>query len=250
MLSIYLSAFLLGFYGSGHCAAMCGPVLSIIGVNTQLNMRRPQLSAALFYNLGRLTTYVLLGIVIGLINLAFVDIKPIQLGLRYFSALMMLLIALQLLGLPSALAPIEKIGQLIWKPISKYSKAFFPITSVQGALFTGMIWGFLPCGMVYAALTQSFAGAHVLDSGLIMLCFGLGTLPSMLSFSIFGNYLGAFLRHKNARRLAGVLIIVMSVFYLLSTGGGKQHAPVDAPHSAISAPLHTRTPDQLAPSAN
>ncbi len=219
-ITLYITAFLLGLYGSGHCAAMCGPLISIFGVNTQL----PPIKAAIFYNLGRISTYVGLGFFVGVVTLAVSDIKILQWGLRYFAAIMMVLIALQLLGLPNVLAPLEKMGQWLWRPISQQAKKFLPITSVKGAYVAGMLWGFLPCGMVYAALTQSFGGQNVWDSMIIMLFFGLGTLPAMLSMSVFGHSLGRFLQYPHTRRVAGILILIMTVFYLMTTGNSDhQH---------------------------
>ena len=124
------------------------------------------------------------------------------------------------------------------RPISKLTRKFFPIKSFFGAYVAGLAWGLLPCGMVYMAFAMSLGAENAMTAPLVMLFFGLGTLPMMLTLSISGNFFGGFFSSKNARRVAGGIVLLMTLFYMGSMlmkdlGGGMNHGTMD--HSQMSA---------------
>ncbi|GAA5102083.1 sulfite exporter TauE/SafE family protein [Wohlfahrtiimonas larvae] len=210
-MELIITAFLLGLYGSGHCISMCGPVVGILGMNTQTH----RVTAAFLYNLGRITTYSLLGIIAAILSIAMNDLKPIQLILRYLAGILMLFVALQFFGFPKFLAFVEKPLKNFTKPITKLSQRFFPINTKLRAYCAGMVWGLFPCGMVYAAFAISLSATSFIQAPLIMFGFGLGTFAVMVSLSIFGNYAGKFLTHPKLRIVSGILILAMTLMYLI-----------------------------------
>lgn len=210
-MELIISAFLLGLYGSGHCVSMCGPVIGILGLNTQTK----RTVAAFLYNLGRITTYSLLGIIAAVLSMLLDNLKPIQEIMRYIAAILMIFVALQFFGFPKFLAFIEKPLKNLTKPITHLSKNFFPITTKTRAYCAGLVWGLFPCGMVYAAFAISLSSTSFIEAPIIMFAFGLGTFAVMVSLSLFGNYAGKFLTHPKLRILSGILILVMTLFYII-----------------------------------
>lgn len=210
-MELIITAFLLGLYGSGHCISMCGPVVGIIGINTQKN----HVSSAFLTNLGRITTYSILGIIAAILSIAINDLKPLQMVMRYLAAVLMIFVALQFFGFPKFLGFIEKPLKSLAAPITKLSQKFFPITTPLRAYLSGMVWGLFPCGMVYAAFAISLNASTFIEAPLIMFSFGVGTLAVMVSLSIFGNYAGKWLTSPKLRVAAGILILVMTLFYIV-----------------------------------
>lgn len=227
---LLMAAFVAGFNGSLHCFGMCGPVVGVLGMNTQANGKRKKLIAAACYNLGRITTYILLGVVAMLLSVAMNDLKPLQIIMRYLAGIIMLFVALQLMGFPQFLGFIEKPMSKLSRPISSLTRKFFPIKTSFGAYIAGMAWGLMPCGMVYMAFTMSLGVEKVLYAPLVMLFFGLGTLPMMLTLSISGNFFGGFFSSPQARKVAGGIVLLMTLYYMgsmlmgdLGKGGHAGH---------------------------
>ncbi|GAA5103146.1 sulfite exporter TauE/SafE family protein [Wohlfahrtiimonas larvae] len=213
-IALLTAVFVVGFNGSLHCFGMCGPVVGILGMNTEAKGNGRKIGAALCYNLGRITTYMLLGVIAMLLSVAMKDLKPLQIVIRYFAGIVMLFVALQLIGFPQFLAFIEKPMSKLSRPISKLTRKFFPIKSFFGAYIAGLAWGLLPCGMVYMAFAMSLGAENAVTAPLVMLFFGLGTLPMMITLSISGNFFGSFFSSPKARKLAGLIVLLMTVFYM------------------------------------
>ncbi|PWD88070.1 sulfite exporter TauE/SafE family protein [Ignatzschineria cameli] len=229
-ITLLAAVFLVGLNGSLHCVGMCGPIVGILGMNTEADTHRKRIGTAIFYNLGRISTYVILGFVAMLLSIAMQDLKPLQIVIRYFSGVIMLFVALQLIGFPQYLAFIEKPLNKLSRPISQLTRKFFPIKSLKGAYVAGLAWGLLPCGMVYMAFAMSLGVENVLAAPLVMLFFGLGTLPMMLTLSVSGNFFGSFFSSPKARKISGLLVLAMTIFYMgsmlmsdLGIGGGHDH---------------------------
>ncbi|GBU09301.1 cytochrome biogenesis protein [Gammaproteobacteria bacterium] len=237
---LYSAAFMLALAGSGHCLAMCTPVLAILGMNSKLS----RIQMAVFYNLGRISTYTIIGLFVGGLGQVLIsqtgDLKVAQKVLRYAAATFMILIALQFMGLPKILAPLEKVGSYLWKYISPSARKLLPISSSKGAFLAGMLWGWLPCGMVYIALALSLTSGSMHQGAGVMLSFGLGTLPSMMAAAFAAGHLTIFMQKKWSKRIAGMLILAMTVFYLTTTGGGSMHKHESGTN------MEMPTPEQMA----
>lgn len=213
-IALLTAVFVVGFNGSLHCVGMCGPVVGILGMNTQANTTRKKLLSALCYNFGRITTYMLLGVIAMILSVAMKDLKPVQVVVRYLAGIVMFFVALQLIGFPQFLAFIEKPMSKLSRPISKLTRKFFPIKTLFGSYLAGLAWGLLPCGMVYMAFAMSLGVENPLGAPIVMLFFGLGTLPMMITLSISGNFFGSFFTSPIARKIAGGIILLMTMFYM------------------------------------
>lgn len=224
---ILLSALLLGILGSGHCLGMCGGLSSALGLNTpssHLSKRIPtnQISNknlfsvidphVLAYNLGRVISYTLAGLIVGILgfwlskNLSNLSI------LRYLAAIMLILMGLYLGKWFNGIIYTEKLGKLLWPIIQPLSKRFIPIRSVKDALIVGMVWGWLPCGLVYSALIWASLESSVTGSMLIMLCFGIGTLPAMLATGLFAQKFNHYAKKTWFRSISGLLMITFGIW--------------------------------------
>ena len=145
--------------------------------------------------------------------------------LQSFSAIIMILMGLYLARWWLILAKLEQAGGFIWHFIEPTARRLIPIRHAYQALMVGLLWGWLPCGLVYSMLTMSLTSSNAMQGGLIMLSFGLGTLPNLLLMGLFAANLQKFMRHPLVRIVAGLLVIAMGVYLLY-----QAWLPVD-PHA-------------------
>jgi sulfite exporter TauE/SafE len=235
------AAFVTGLLGSAHCFGMCGGISGLFAVNASAASLRRDLPMAITYNVGRVLSYIVLGAAVALLGQSLVDAIPrLTAPVRLLSGLLIVLVGLQLAFNWRALAPIEKAGASLWRRIAPAAKGLLPVTSAPKAFGLGLLWGWLPCGLVYSVLLLAATTANAVTGGLVMLAFGLGTMPAMIATGLSASKLSATMsRH---RRGAGLLIILiglatlaMPVMKLATTAGGGQHG-----HQHMSQP-HTPT---------
>jgi sulfite exporter TauE/SafE len=180
---------------------MCG------GIAGMLCGKRGDPSHIAAYNAGRIASYALFGAIAGGIGAtaASFPLGDMRLGLRIFAAAIAVFAGLRLLGI----VPEGKSTAFRWlRPIAQ---KLLPIRSPWHALALGAIWGWLPCGMVYAAITLALASETVSGGALVMLAFGAGTLPVMLSIGTLASKLGSLLARPCIRRLSGAALVVSGV---------------------------------------
>lgn len=220
----FIAVFLIGLLGGTHCLAMCGGIVAALTV--QLPGQKPAWPLQLAYNLGRISSYTLAGAAfgtLGSLGLLLNELLPVQLALYVAANLMLVALGLYLTGVTQALAFSERIGQRLWARIQPLTRRFLPARSVAQALPLGMLWGFLPCGMVYSALTLALlAGSAARGAGL-MLAFGLGTLPTLLAAGLLLKRLRDLTRAKSVRLVSGLLVLGFGAFGLVNatTLGGQ-----------------------------
>lgn len=214
----YLSVFLVGLLGGVHCIGMCGGIVGVLslGVDTQSSKLKNFLTQ-LFYNLGRITTYTLAGLVFGWLGQVSIEgLASHQLHqiLQTFSGIFMILMGLYLAGWWRVLTKVEQVGALLWKRIEPFARKLIPIKKVHHAYFIGMVWGWLPCGLVYSMLTMSLGSGSATNGALLMLSFGLGTLPNLLLFGLVAVGLKNFLRKPIVKYIAGLMVIGFGIWLL------------------------------------
>jgi uncharacterized protein len=178
------SAFALALFGGLHCAGMCGGfVVALHGVTPQ---RRDAIRYALAYHAGRLCSYAAAGAAIGLLGAQAYATRllPVQIGLLVLGAAMLLAIAASLWQRPAALNRIGHLGSGVWRLLQPLARGRFPPKSPGGALLTGLAWGWIPCGMVYAALPLALVAGGAARGALVMLAFGLGTVPNLTALQV------------------------------------------------------------------
>jgi len=211
----YSSAFIIGLLGGAHCVGMCGGIMNALSFAIPETSRRTgQVSSTLLlYNVGRIVSYSIAGAVVGLLG-GYLQQTGSQVGpaLRIIAGLMLIAMGLYLAGWWRGLTYLEKLGGYLWKYLQPIGKRLMPVTRPSQALFLGFVWGWLPCGLVYSALTWSVTATHWQQSAVIMFCFGLGTLPAMLLTGAFSHQVKTWIQKTSVRNIAALFIIGFGVW--------------------------------------
>lgn len=213
--SQYVAALVIGLLGGVHCLGMCGGLISAVGFTQQAGSRRFPILLA--YNLGRISSYALAGALAGGLGATVLSLSGLhqaQQFLYFFAALFMIALGLYLAGLWRGVAQIERLGKGFWQKIEPFSRRFIPVKTPWQALPFGMIWGWLPCGLVYSVLIWSLSAGSAVQGLLLMLAFGLGTLPNLLLMGTAANRLNYFTRQPAVRLVAGLIVCAFGVLML------------------------------------
>jgi sulfite exporter TauE/SafE len=221
------AAFLAGLAASGHCLAMCG------GIAGALAMRRPggtagsRVGLALAYNLSRVTSYALAGAIAGLLGrtlLKAVDVAPLSVAFRVLAGAIMLAVAARLLLGWRLLDPLEAGGARLWRRLAPWTTRQGRSGGIGGAIGLGLAWGWLPCGMTYSMLLLAATTASIGLGAAVMIAFGLGTLPSMVTASVaFERIARGLASRASLRVIAGTLLLA---FGLWTAGNALYHASI------------------------
>ncbi len=237
MLEIIVSGVILGLMGSGHCVAMCGGIISSLSITTKsklktqdkdyipvnnLEQNKNNWLAILLYQVGRISSYTIAGLFVGLAGNLFgtsvEDLTSIPL-LKIFSALLIILMGLSISRIPIGKFNIENLGKYLWNVIKPYSRHFLPVDKPYKALLLGGVWGWLPCGLVYTSLGYAVATADSLLSATFMFSFGLGTLPSTLLISGMSIKIKKLLNNLIVIRITGAIFVVIGTYMLINLMG-------------------------------
>ena len=214
-----IAVFFVGLLGGVHCLGMCG---SIVGIFTaQLPKEGARWPFHLAYNSGRIASYTLAGLLVGAIGqtgLLMRDVVPIQHLLFALSSLMLIALGLYLAGIWSMVRHIERVGNVLWQRIQPLTRRLLPVTSPTRALLLGTLWGWLPCGLVYSVLVTALASGHAQSGALIMLAFGLGTLPNLLAIGLFWERCRHWVRSPKVRLFAGLIVMAFGIYGLFKVG--------------------------------
>src|SRR5574337_1403252 len=179
----YIAIFLVGLVAGTHCVGMCGGIVGALTVPVPGATGRPW-PLHLAYNLCRITTYIGLGAMmgaLGTVGLLFNGVLPIQLGLYVLANLMLVALGLYLTGFTALLAPVERLGHTLWRRVQPLTRRFLPARSSLRALPLGMLWGLVPCGLIYSVLATALVTGSAQRGAALMAAFGLGTLPDRKS---------------------------------------------------------------------
>ncbi len=200
-----LALFIVGLLGGGHCAGMCGGIVGALSLQTQQGGTAVLVHLA--YNLGRIGSYVIAGLLAGLLGQAAGNLLALQNVLYLCASLMLIAMGLYLLGFTQFLSLLERGGQALWQRIQPLTKRFLPVRGIAQALPLGLLWGWLPCGLVYSALTTSLASGSAGQGALLMLAFGLGTLPNLLLAGLLLARFRRFAQARAVRVVSGLLVL-------------------------------------------
>ena len=223
------AAFVTGLLGSAHCFGMCAGISGLFAVNASATSLRRDIPMAVTYNLGRVLSYVFIGVIVAALGKSIVGgIPRLAAPVRLFSGLLIVIVGLQVAFNWRVLAPMEKAGASLWKRIAPAAKGLLPVTSMPKALGLGLLWGWLPCGLVYSVLLLAATTANPAQGAAVMLAFGIGTMPAMIATGVSASKLAGFM---SRRRLgAGLLIVIlglatlaMPVAKLAGSEGHAQH---------------------------
>lgn len=232
----FIAVFLVGLLGGVHCVGMCGGIVSALTIQPGgQSVRAPGAASAfplhLAYNFGRISSYVIAGALVGAIgsfSLLLQDMLPVQMALYIAANLMMIALGLYLTGLTQSLAFTERLGQTLWKRIQPFTRRFLPARNVAQAYPLGLLWGWLPCGMVYGVLTAALLSGSAARGAATMLAFGLGTLPNLLLAGMLLHRLRSIVQARWVRLGSGLLVIAFGVWGLFNATslGGRLWAGI------------------------
>ncbi len=212
------ACFFIGLMSALHCLGMCGGISTLLSFGTDANVPDRRFKSVIIsavYNIGRIFSYAVIGLMVGLISKLSVQKIFVANGhvyLQLLSSLMLIMIALHLLGWFSKLSVLEKIGGLLWKKIQSIAKIFLPIDSLLKAFLIGSLWGWLPCGLVYSVLLLAATASEPVESMIYMLSFGLGTLPAMMLVSVASQGFRAKLKDSKVRYVFSMFIILLALY--------------------------------------
>lgn len=237
----FVAVFLTGLLGGVHCAGMCGGIVSALGM-----MQRPvgrgvtavpvrvlspgiasngiaartqtALGTVALYNAGRIVTYTLLGSVSGAVgSLAWLmhSVMPVQRTAFFISNLLLIIMGLYVFGFRRLALLLESMGSGVWKHIRPVATSRLRTSGSLNAFFAGGLWGLVPCGMVYAVLSAALVSGSALRGAMLMLVFGLGTLPNLMLLGLSGQWLARASKHVWVRRFAGTLIMIFGLLGMM-----------------------------------
>ncbi len=250
-----LPVFLIGLLGGVHCVGMCGGIVSAFSIATPA--RRPfpvavtaatasfLASAAdsgtrvLAFNAGRIGSYAVAGALAGLLGSvpALINLASVQTAAYWLANLMLVALGLSLMNAWHGLSRVEQLGQLLWRRVQPLMRRLLPVQRPWQALALGGLWGWVPCGMVYSVLMTALLTGSAARGALVMLAFGLGTLPLLFSIGIAGTAMQAFLQRPRVRLAAGVLVLAFGALGLVRVGAGLSYGWLD---SVCITPGHVR----------
>ena len=214
-----IAVFFVGLLGGVHCLGMCG---SIVGMLTaQLPKHGTRWPFHLAYNSGRLASYMAAGALAGTIGqagLLWRDVVPVQHLLFGLSSLMLIALGLYLAGIWGMVRRIEQLGGMLWQYIRPLTRGLLPVTTIARALSLGVLWGWLPCGLVYSVLVTALASGNAQSGALVMLAFGFGTLPNLLTIGLFWEGVRRWMQSPHVRMAAGLLVAGFGVYGLIKVG--------------------------------
>ncbi len=225
MLSSLLSAFVVGLLGGVHCVGMCGGIVSALSFGLPRESRTRLSAIAAFqlaYNLGRIFSYVLAGALMGGLGLLLAQALPLYLAqkaLYVLAGLFMIALGLYLGGWWFGLTRLEQAGDRIWRHLEPIGKRLMPVRNWRQAFVLGLVWGWIPCGLVYSVLVWTVSAGGVWQGAALMLAFGLGTLPNLLLMGLVAGGIVRWSRRAWVRQFAGLMVMLFGVYSLWQAFG-------------------------------
>lgn len=213
------AAFVAGIAGSAHCFAMCGSLAGAFGMRARAigGSASGAFGHALSYHVGRLSGYTIAGAICGVLGAtlqAVLDLARIGSWLRIASGVLLLLIALRMLSPWNPLRWLETLGAKFWRSLQPLTQKTGTLDGRAQAIALGFLWGWLPCGLVYSMLLFAALSGNALHGGAILLAFGLGTLPSMLTSTVLASQVQQLLRNRWPRFASGILLMLLGAWMI------------------------------------
>jgi uncharacterized protein len=234
MIAALFPVFVVGLLGSVHCAGMCGGIVGALSVAPIVGRpvpipvvaARPQVANVLAYNTGRIGSYMVAGALAGGLAQgahALAQLPALQTGAYWLANLMLAALGLYLMDAWRGLAYLEQGGRIVWRGVSPLLRKVGPLDAPGRMFVAGGVWGWLPCGMVYSVLVTAMLSGSAGGGALVMLAFGLGTLPMLLGLGLMGARLRGWLASPRVRFAAGVVVLGFGLLGLARAAGGLPH---------------------------
>lgn len=244
MIVVPLAALALGLVGSTHCVAMCG---GMVGLGAAARGPRLPLADAprrtftmtVAPHAGRLGSYALAGALAGGAG-RLVAVASWQVGLELAAGVLMVGLGLFLCGLLPSFARVESLGAPLWRGLRPLGQRLLPMRTPWQALGFGALWGFLPCGLVYSALSLAVVSGSAAAGALAMLAFGAGTVPALLAVSLLLGTLQRLFGSARLRIAGGAIVTLLGAVHL-TLAADKLHDPHASCH-AVTTPTTAAAP--------
>lgn len=200
---------------------MCGGIAAALSHSLPLPVRQQRWRLLLYlvsYSGGRLLSYLLIGSLLGASSGVLLSYQGAGEGhawLQWGTAIVMSGIGLHIAGWFPRFNALERLGLPLWRQLQPLSRRLLPVRSLPAALLYGAIWGWLPCGLVYSVALWSLTSGSAGAGGLLLLLFGVGTLPAVVATGILAARIQTAIRHRLLRPLAGISLILLAWFGLL-----------------------------------
>lgn len=210
-------AFNLGLFSTLHCLGMCGGIIGALSLGVKQDkpsILSGRIKYSVAYNTGRITSYTIAGAIAGFAGQNIITGVMPEAGhriLQYIAGIILVLIGLHLAGWLPRLGMIESAGLTLWRFIQPVGKYFIPVKNTGRAFMVGMIWGWLPCALVYSVLLWSLTSGNIYNGATLMFVFGLGTLPGMITAGVIGAGLQEIIKSRSLRVWAGIIIIIFGI---------------------------------------
>lgn len=253
-MALLVAALLMGFFGSPHCLGMCGGLVTAFGLSMKDISPAKRRALVFTYHFGRLSSYALLGLLAGFIGTTVLE--PLLKGNslpRILLGTVLVFVGVTMLGAPF-LNKLERFGMRFWQYLSPLRQKVFPLNTFPRALTAGLLWGFLPCGLVYGALLIAVVAHNPLGGAALMFVFGLGTVPMLVATHETVGWLREKIGHFHLRQLNGAIMVlsglaVIAIPMVMSNmhgGHGGGHAQMDhSSHSAMMSETDAHDIDQM-----
>lgn len=237
-LAAAILAFTLGLFSTLHCLGMCGGIVSALACSVSPSVgsdRGKRHLYVLLFNLGRVLVYGFLGLLAGATGGAVFDQLDPTIWRRTASAvagISLILTGIYLGGWVPMVRRIDFLGRSLWRWIEPVGRRFLPVRTPTAALAAGLVWGWLPCGLVYYLLLIAAPLGNAVSGALFMLAFGLGTIPGMYTTGVVGGLMIRLARNRQVRRIAAgtILLIGLTTLLLGQTDIPHQFMPVETGH--------------------
>ena len=217
-LSVLISAWLVGALGGVHCLAMCGGLLAAVG--TREAMTQPLLPARAVarrqfaYQAGRVATYTVLGIALGsagALALSAAALSPLQRLLYLAANLFLLLLGLHTAFATPGIAWLQRAGAAAFGGVLRHMRPLLRHSGIAGRLALGLVWGLVPCALVYSVLPLALFAGGAWQGGAVMFAFGIGTVPNLLAAGVLISRARGIVERNTLRYAAGALLTVFAL---------------------------------------
>ncbi|MFB1489425.1 MULTISPECIES: sulfite exporter TauE/SafE family protein [unclassified Thiocapsa] len=222
--SAYALAFVVGLLSAMHCIGMCGGISGALSYSLPAQTRNDRGRLGLFvlaFNLGRIASYAAAGAVSGAFGAALLGSgAPAWLFecVRWLAAAIMIGIGLYIGGWFPRFARIERLGLPLWRRLEPLGRRLLPVTTLPRSVLFGIVWGWLPCGLVYSMLLSTPAQGGVLAGALYMALFGAGTLPILVLGGLFAGQLFRLGQDRRFQAMAGIGVILLGLLTFIVNG--------------------------------
>lgn len=223
--TVFVPLLIMGLVSSAHCIGMCGGIMGALSmaIPPSASTRRWVILSA--YNLGRITSYTIMGLLAGFFAAQFAALGG-AIVLRVLAGLLLMAMGLYLADWWRGITVLETVGRYLWVYIQPIGKSLMPVNTIGKAFALGVLWGWLPCGLVYAAMAMAMTQPQPIMAAIAMCAFGLGTLPAVLAAGVAAQQLTRILQTRKLRMVLAIIVIGFGIWTLwagVAHGGHKHH---------------------------